>query len=415
MSTDDRPRFTNHSQQTGATLAALLIAATLAACRSTPPSLNASSTVTNSDTVKIKAEVWADNWFAFYLGNQLVKEDSVPITTERSFNAESFTFEATYPLQLNFIAKDYKQNDTGLEYIGTNRQQMGDGGFIAQFTNVATGKLIAATDTSWACTVIHEAPLDKSCATSANPIAGQGPCGFKSLPEPANWKDIGFDDSAWPKAIAYTKEQVGVKEGYNTIIWHPTAKLIWVPDLQTNNTLLCRLTLQKPASADSTVYVPSIATSGAATTAGFDLSSAGVSNGTLSRQHTCDGASTSPPLTWGSPPYGTQSFAVVMHHVPGPGDTHWYWVNYQIPADTRSLSEGARIGIFGNNSVNGKTEYAPPCSKGPGAKTYTLTVYALAAAPDIRVAANQVSREVLLAAIKDRTLAQATIDVVYSR
>ncbi len=164
-----------------------------------------------------------------------------------------------------------------------------------------------------------------------------------------------------------------------------------------------------PNNADSTIIVPNLST------ASFELNSAGVSNGTLSRQHTCDGASTSPPLTWGSPPSGTQSFAVVMHHVPGPGDTHWYWVNYQIPADTRSLSEGTRIGIFGNNSVNGKTEYAPPCSKGPGAKTYTITIYALAAAPDIRVAANQVSREVLLAAIKDRTLAQATIDVVYSR
>ena len=79
-------------------------------------------------SMTIKAEVWADNWFALYSGDTLIKQDSVPITTERSFNSESFTFQASYPLQLNFVVKDYKANDTGLEYIGTPKQQMGDGG-----------------------------------------------------------------------------------------------------------------------------------------------------------------------------------------------------------------------------------------------------------------------------------------------
>jgi len=72
------------------------------------------------------------------LGGQLV------FTTERSFNAEAFVFNAEYPLQLNFVAKDYKADDTGLEYIGRSNQQMGDGGLITQFTDVAT----EATDRS---------------------------------------------------------------------------------------------------------------------------------------------------------------------------------------------------------------------------------------------------------------------------
>ena len=124
-------------------------------------------------TVTIKADVWVDNWFAFYLGEQLVKEDSVSITTERSFNKESFTFEATYPLQLNFIVKDYKANDTGLEYIGTDRQQMGDGGFIAQFTDVATCEVIAVTNADWKGVVIHKAPLDITCAKEPTPSPGK--------------------------------------------------------------------------------------------------------------------------------------------------------------------------------------------------------------------------------------------------
>ncbi len=205
----------------------------------------ASNVTSASGTIKIKAEVWTDNWFAFYLGDTLIKEDSVPITTERSFNKEVFTFDGTYPLQLNFIVKDYMKNDTGLEYIGTDRQQMGDGGFIAQFTNAETGELIAVTDGNWSGLVIQTAPLDDACAKEANPVAGQGPCTFTTLSEPANWKDIGFDDSSWAKATIYTAQEVGTKEGYDEIHWNPLAKLIWGPDLKKDNIILYRLTVTK--------------------------------------------------------------------------------------------------------------------------------------------------------------------------
>ena len=67
------------------------------------------------------AEVWADNWFALYVNGKKVGQDSVPITTERSFNAERITFTATYPLTIAIMGKDFKENDSGLEYIGTDR------------------------------------------------------------------------------------------------------------------------------------------------------------------------------------------------------------------------------------------------------------------------------------------------------
>lgn len=193
--------------------------------------------------VQIKAEVWADNWFAFYLGDQLIKEDSVPITTERSFNSETFTFNASYPMTFNFIAKDFKENDTGLEYIGTQRQQMGDGGLIAQFTNVQTGEIIAVTDANWSCSVIHEAPLDKSCERESNPVAGTMPCGYTSLEEPTGWTSADFDFSTWSKATVYSAQQVGPKDGYDQIRWNSSAQFIWGPDLETDNTILCKLTV----------------------------------------------------------------------------------------------------------------------------------------------------------------------------
>ena len=201
-------------------LSSLMLIA-LAACGSPPPpNSEASQPQTITDTsgaINIEGEVWADNWFAFYLGDKLLTEDSVPITTERSFNAETFTFNADYPLSLNFIVKDFKENDTGLEYIGAGNQQMGDGGFIAQFTDTATGNVIAATNADWKCTVIHEAPLDKSCEGASNPVAGEGPCGFTALEEPDGWTSVNFDDSSWPNATIHSAADVRPKDGYDQI------------------------------------------------------------------------------------------------------------------------------------------------------------------------------------------------------
>ncbi len=201
------------------------------------------SCATAAGAETIHADVWVDNWFAFYLNDKKVAEDSVPITTERSFNAESFDFNAERPFALNFVVKDFKQDDTGLEYIGTARQQMGDGGFIAQFVD-ATGKSVAVTNSSWRCLVIHDAPSSPSCANERQPVAGKGPCGFTAIPEPAGWKALDFDDSAWPKATEHSARDVGPKDGYDRIRWSSTAKFIWGPDLKTNNTLLCRLVVK---------------------------------------------------------------------------------------------------------------------------------------------------------------------------
>ena len=222
-----------------------VLAVSLAAMGCAPLS-DAAAQGSAATTVTIKAEVWADNWFALYNGDTLIGEDSVPITTERSFNSETFTFVASYPLHLNIVAKDYKANDTGLEYIGTSRQQMGDGGLIAQFTDTATGKVIAVTDANAKVLVIHKAPLDSACAGEANPVAGQAPCTFTALAEPTDWKSPTFDDSAWSKASVFTAAQVSPKDGYEDISWNAAAQFVWGSDLLKDNTVLVRMTVAAP-------------------------------------------------------------------------------------------------------------------------------------------------------------------------
>ncbi|PLW75767.1 PEBP family protein [Cohaesibacter celericrescens] len=189
------------------------------------------------------ADVWADNWFDMRINGVLVAEDSVPITTERSFNAESFQFETERPFVVGIVAKDFKENDTGLEYIGTRRQQMGDGGIIFQIKD-AMGADVAVSDDALKCLVIHSAPLDKSCAQESDPQAGDGLCTFQALEAPVNWDQPGFDASDWPQAHVYSEQEVRPKDGYDKISWSSNAKLIWGPDLEQSNTMLCRFTVK---------------------------------------------------------------------------------------------------------------------------------------------------------------------------
>lgn len=213
----------------------------------TPPAEEPEAPATEPvPTALFQMDAWADNWFAAYLGEELIVEDSVSITTERSFNAETATFEAGYPLNLNFILKDFKENDTGLEYIGERNQQMGDGGFIMQITDLTTGDVVAVTNEAWACLVIHEAPLDKSCENEANPVAGEAPCTFTDRGEPEGWMSADFDDSGWTATTVHSASAVAPKGGYDQINWSGDAQFIWGPDLETNNTVLCRATVTAP-------------------------------------------------------------------------------------------------------------------------------------------------------------------------
>ena len=137
--------------------------------------------------------------------------------------------------------------------------------------------------------------------------------------------------------------------------------------------------------------------------------------GTLPRVFTCDGESKSPPLAWSGAPAGTKSFAVLMDHQPGPGDWHWYWTLWGIPSSTFSIDEGTSGGaVVGTNSVNRELTYAPPCSKGPGEKAYTITIFALSGTPDLQHP-ETVDRAALLDALSGITIGKSSMTVTYAR
>jgi len=228
-----------------AALAFMMLA--LAACSSSASRMPAKAPTSNTGlptstsvsgaSTKFVADIWGDNWFALYVNGELVGEDSVPIATQRSFNKERITFTATYPLTVAVLAKDYIEDASGLEYIGTPQQQIGDGGLIAQISDEATGRVVAATNAKWRTLIVQRAPLNPSCVTSTNPLTD---CEHESIATPAEWAAPSFDDASWPNVNVYTAVQVGARGDYTMVTWDPSASLVWGSDLKMENVLLMR-------------------------------------------------------------------------------------------------------------------------------------------------------------------------------
>ncbi len=142
-------------------------------------------------------------------------------------------------------------------------------------------------------------------------------------------------------------------------------------------------------------------------------------NGIYPKIYTCDSSGFSPGLQWSNAPSGTNSYAITMHHFPPSyptEDKHVYLVLYNISNTVTSLSDNSKsIGSFGINTVDRKNTYTPPCSQGPGAKVYILTLYALSAAPIISVSSSQVTMDILLAGMRNKILDSTVMTVTYTR
>ena len=110
----------------------------------------------------------------------------------------------------------------------------------------------------------------------------------------------------------------------------------------------------------------------------LDVTSAAIQDGApIPARYTCDGDGQSPPLSWGEPPAGTKSFALVVDDPDAPSGSFRHWGVYDIPASTRSLGAGQSIG---GQAVNGfgKSGYGGPCPpKGHGPHHYRFKLYAL--------------------------------------
>lgn len=149
--------------------------------------------------------------------------------------------------------------------------------------------------------------------------------------------------------------------------------------------------------------------------ANFVVTSSGVANGALPVMYTCDGEAKSPPLAWSGAPAGTLEYAVLMSTIPTAGSTKYSWVLYGIPASVTSIPAGSAAGTVGQADDGAGTNYAPPCSQGPGLKQYTVQVLALSAAGRVSGTPSQNTGAAVLEAVRGATLATATLTVGVTR
>lgn len=154
----------------------------------------------------------------------------------------------------------------------------------------------------------------------------------------------------------------------------------------------------------------------------FSVTSSVVTEGgTYAAANTCDGANTSPDLTWVNAPAATQSYAVVLSDKTIP---LVHWVIFDIPASLHALPP-AVMKVYSPNDVPGAHQtasyqasvigYLGPCPPVmQGTHTYEMVVHALdvAALPGT---SPTTTRQQALAAITPHNLAAVTLTATYTR
>ena len=98
-------------------------------------------------------------------------------------------------------------------------------------------------------------------------------------------------------------------------------------------------------------------------------------NRPIPRKYACDGENISPPLTFVDVPREAKSLALVVDDPEAVVGTFDHWIVWNLPPDTKELSEGANVEIQGRN------DYGVLRYKGPGPPSgthhYRFKAYAL--------------------------------------
>jgi hypothetical protein len=202
-----------------------------------------------ADGTEITATLFGDNFFELYVNGQYVCRDAIGFTP---FNSSASRFQAAYPITYAVRLVDWGTHlGIGMEYDSYN---VGDGGFIARFSDGAV------TGADWRCQVFYAAPVDDVNCVGANRDTSACPrepecvgdpesCSALHWTVPDDWAAPGFDDTDWPAASLYAADDVTRTPGYaNYAELFGDAEFIWTKNLNIDNQVLCRVTIDAPAS-----------------------------------------------------------------------------------------------------------------------------------------------------------------------
>lgn len=140
--------------------------------------------------------------------------------------------------------------------------------------------------------------------------------------------------------------------------------------------------------------------------------------GSIPAKYTCDGEDISPPLVWGEPPAGTQSFVLIVDDPDAPGGVFTHWVLFNISSGSRQLAEAISTQAqLPSEALQGKNDfgnigYGGPCPPPGRAHRYQFTLYALERPLDLGMGA---SKKQVLDAMRGHILAQGQLIGTYQR
>ena len=177
----------------------------------------------------VPVTVYADNWFELFINGRLVAVDPIEFIPH---NLVRFEIVPEYPMTIAVQVRDFADPETGLEHDGT---RIGDGGFI-----MVIGDTIV-TDGKWRVRTIHHGPIDGDLQRPR----------VRRTEAPEGWTRPGFDDSDWTPATVFDAARVRPNApGFDDADWHD-ASFIWDGDLDLDNTVLMRRTIESPPSASA--------------------------------------------------------------------------------------------------------------------------------------------------------------------
>ena len=151
----------------------------------------------------------------------------------------------------------------------------------------------------------------------------------------------------------------------------------------------------------------------------LELTSTAFQHGeTIHEQYTADGRNASPPLNWSEPPAGTRSLALVCEDPDAPRGTFTHWVVFNLPADSRELSESVSnesslpTGTAQGTNDFGKVGYGGPSPPAGKPHRYVFKLFELDRPLDLQPGA---TKDQLLAAARGHVLGEAELMGTYGR
>ncbi len=180
-----------------------------------------------------RLNVYADNWFSLYINGELVAVDSIRFMPHNVIAVDVFP---EYPMTIAVMAKDNADAETAMEY---NNTQIGDGGFIMKLSDgTVTGK-------HWKAKSVFYGPIDRD---TQNPRV-------RRTEIPMDWMNVDFDDSEWKAAKEFAEQAVRPKRPFYQYDFEG-AKFIWADDLELDNTVLFRVTVDSPPDGSTPKRFP---------------------------------------------------------------------------------------------------------------------------------------------------------------